>query len=82
MPENWSNVDLNSPSERDSALVDAFTFDTLLLEINCNIKEITPQAVRAQFEESLKLNIEQAREIFNDNLENIVKQAIKERNGK
>ena len=75
---NWSNVDLNS-HEVDSALIDELTFETLLLEINCNIRDINKITVREQFESDLNNRIEEAKSIFESNLNNIVKKAKKER---
>jgi len=76
---DWSNIDLNSEYERDLDILSSYDFDTLLLEINCNVKEINKLTVLAQFEESLKANIETARSIVKDNLANIVKKAKEER---
>ena len=80
---NWDNLDLTEDShERDANLIDGLTFDTLLLEINCNIKEINPEAVMNQFYDDLNSRVEEAKSVFVDNLTNIVKQAKKERAGK
>ena len=77
---NWNNVDLkDGSSERDSNLIDGLTFDTLLLEIHCNIKEIDIKTVSEQFEEGLRGRVREAQEVFKSNLNNIVKQAKKER---
>jgi len=77
---NWNNLDLKDGShERDSNLIDGLTFDTLLLEIHCNIKDINVHTVRHQFDEDLQGRIDEARTIFETNLLNIVKQAKKER---
>lgn len=79
MPQDWNNIDLERPYERDSNIVEPYSFETLLLEIHCNIKDITPGTVGKQFEESLAANMGEARSIFKANLDNIVKQAQKER---
>ena len=79
---NWKNIDLNSPSERQLNIIDPLTFDILLLEISCNLPEINEATIRAQFEEDLKSRIQSAREVFNDNLKNILKDALKYRNSK
>ena len=76
---NWSNVDLKDDYERDANLLDAYSFDTILLEINCNLKDINIKTVSEQFEENLKTRVEEAKSIFYSNLNNIVKQAKKER---
>ena len=81
MPHDWKNVDLDS-HEIDSALIDEFTFEDLMLVINCNIKEINEATVTKEFEELLQNKIEETRDIFKCNLKNVVKYAIKERKEK
>lgn len=76
---DWHNVDFDSPSESSRNLIENLTFDTLLLEINCNLPEINAETVAAQFEADLQSRIEEARSIFAANLENIVAHARKER---
>ena len=75
----WNNVDLKS-HEVESNILDSYSFETLLLEVNCNLPEITKETVRRQFLESLKANIETAKEIFEANLDNVVKHAQSKRN--
>jgi hypothetical protein len=74
---DWSNVDLDSESHL--SLIEGLSFDTLLLEINCNIQiqEINAKTVTEQFELDLQSRIDEAREIFRANLKNIVKKAKK-----
>jgi hypothetical protein len=79
MPNDWNNVDL-SGNERNAYLIDPLTFETLLLEIGCNSRDINEDSVRRQFEDDLLSRIQEAREVFEVNLQNIVKQARKERN--
>ena len=80
---NWNNLDLTEDShERDANLIDGLTFDTLLLEIHCNIRDINLETVEKQFDEDIKSRVNEARGIFEANLDNIVKQAKKERNRK
>ena len=77
---DWKNVNLTDGYERDQNIIDPLSFDTLLLEISCNCREINEATVKAQFEADLQSKIESAREVFNNNLQNIVKKAIEERN--
>jgi hypothetical protein len=77
---NWTKIDLDSPFELSQDILDGYSSQQLLLEINCNVKDINRQTVRAQFEESLKGKISSCREIFEANLDNYVNQALKERN--
>lgn len=76
---DWHNIDLSSPSESDSYLIDPLTFDTLLLEIGCNIRDINARTVAEQFEEDLQSRVAEAREIFAANLQNIVQYAQQQR---
>ena len=72
---NWSNLDLTSEYEKDLPILGSYNINTLLLEINCNVKEINEETIRKQFEEILKSKIDSCKEIFADNLKNITKEA-------
>ena len=76
---NWKNVNLNSPSESSQDILDGYDFDTLLLEIECNLKEITPETVRKQALHEINLKYKVAIEILEDNLLNITNHALKYR---
>lgn len=76
---NWNNIDLKS-SESSINILDPYSFDTLLLEISCNVKEISNETVKRQFFESLNSKIESAKEVFFANLDNITKEATEYRN--
>jgi len=79
---NWTNVNLSDSYERDQNILEPLNFDTFLLEISTNIKtcDLTEANIKKEFEERLKMRISEAKDIFKDNLANITKQAIKERN--
>ncbi|MGL5032645.1 MAG: hypothetical protein ACRC6M_02460 [Microcystaceae cyanobacterium] len=72
---DWKNVDLNSPCDRGLELINGLSFETLLLEIHCNLREINKETVKELFEDDLQSRIKSARKVFNDNLENIVNHA-------
>ncbi len=76
---NWKNVDLTDGYEREQDFLDGYSFDTLLLEIQCNLKEINRKTVEEQFLTVLRYKIDDAKEIFYNNIDNIVAQAKKER---
>lgn len=76
---NWNNVDLNS-HEVESNLLESYTFSILLLEVNCNVKEINRETVKAQAMESINAKYKESIEILEANLDNITKKAIEERN--
>jgi hypothetical protein len=77
---NRNNINLNSPYESSQEILDGYSFDTILLEIDCNLPVINPETVKAQFEFELQKRLRSAREVFAANLDNIVNHAIKERN--
>ncbi len=76
---DWNNVDLKSDYERNHDFLNGYSFETLLLEIACNLREINKETVRKQFETELQNRIREANEIFEANLTNIVKEAQRER---
>jgi hypothetical protein len=79
---DWSNIDLSSPCESSLNMLDAYSFDTLLLEVECNLREINKATVKAQAMESINAKYNEALSILNDNLANITKEALKYRNSK
>jgi len=79
---NWKNIDLTDNTERDLNILDPYSFNILLLEIDCNVKLINKETVRNQFKTELKRKTVEAIEIFNNNLDNIVKEAKIERQRK
>lgn len=76
---DWNNVDLTDSFNSSRNLIEGLAFDALLLEISCNLRDITPATVAAQFETDLQSRVSEAREIFAANLANIVEHARKER---
>ena len=77
---NWKAVDLNSHYERSQNLMEPYTFDQLLMEVACNIREINTETVKAQARESIKAKYNEALEILESNLLNITQTAQAERN--
>lgn len=78
---DWNNVNLNDSYERDQNFLDPYNFDTLLLEINCNIREenLNRETIKAEAEKQIKLKLACALEILESNLDNITRKAIEER---
>lgn len=70
---DWNNMDMESPYERDQNILDNYTFSDLILEMECNAKELTLEALESQFNETLKLHVNSAKEVFEANKENILK---------
>ena len=76
---NWNNIDLNSHEIRANIL-DAYDFETLLLEIDCNVRDINEYTIRKQFKDTMDAKIRSAYEVFEANLENILIKALEDRN--
>ena len=70
---NWSNLDLNDEYQRNLPVLDSYDIETLLLEINCNIKDKTKENIRKHFLEILQNKHTEAIEILESNLDNIIK---------
>ena len=77
---DWTNINLEDGYERDQNILDPYSFDTLLLEIHCNLKNINAETVKQQFDAILQSKIDIARDVFKANLANIVTKAKQERN--
>jgi hypothetical protein len=77
---DWKNVNLESSYERAQNILDPYNFETLLLEINCNLRDINKETVRAEAMAQIRAKFEQAIHILDENLENITQKAIEERN--
>ena len=76
---DYLNIDLTNDRERNTDILNGYDFETLFLEISCNLTEINEETVKQQFYESLNSKIQSAKDIFNANLKNIVKYAQEER---
>ena len=76
---DYLNIDVNSDYERNADILDGYNLETLFLEISCNLTEVNEETVKKQFYESLNSKIQSAKDIFNANLQNIVKYAQEER---
>jgi hypothetical protein len=76
---NWENVDLDS-WQVSLPLVDGLSFSEFLLTLDCSCSVVTAEAVRKQFEEELMSRVEDAREVLEANLSNIVIKANKTKN--
>jgi formiminotetrahydrofolate cyclodeaminase len=72
---DWNNIDLKNDYECSREILTGYRFETLLMEISCNLREINKETVKKQFETELNNRIREAREIFEANLSNIVKEA-------
>ena len=78
---DWSNIDLSSAYERNLNILEPYDFETLLLELSCNIRtsDLSEGAILKQFNESLDSKVQSAKEIMKDNLKNVLKYELKER---
>lgn len=79
---DWTNINLDSGYERDLDILDSYDFNSLLLEVECNLKEINKETISKHFEAVIKERVRSAKEVFYNNLNNIVKNAVESRNHK
>jgi len=77
---NWQNVDLSNAYERSLNMLEPINFDMFLLEIECNERNINKEVLQKHFLNVLQARTEEAKEIFNDNIDNLLKDALKTRN--
>jgi len=78
---DWANINLDSPYERDQNILDPYDFDTLLLEIGCNIRDedLTASNIEKHAQEVLRAKYQEALSIVGNNIQNIRDKAIEER---
>ena len=76
---DWKNINLRSSYERTQNILDSFDSETLLLEVECNLKVINKDTVKAQALLSMKKKYEPAIEILMDNLDNLTNEALRQR---
>lgn len=76
--QEWSDLDLTG-SNLDRSILDAYTFGGLLLEVGCNLPELTYAAMDRQFEDTLQSKVTSAREVYEANRESIYLHAIANR---
>jgi len=76
--QEWTDLDLTG-SNLGRAILDEYTFGGLLLEISCNVREITPASIRLQFHRELQAKTRSAIEVFEANAESIFLHAVSQR---
>lgn len=78
---DWKNIDLESGYEKSQNLMDGYTFEQLLLEVYCNLKEenLTPEEIKKHALSVFKAKYSEAIEILDSNLINITNYAKNER---
>lgn len=77
---NWSNIDLNSSCERSLNILEPYDFDTLLLEVSCNIRseDLCVEVIKNHAMQSLMAKHREAVQVLSDNIQNITDKAIAE----
>lgn len=78
---DWTKVDLKDNYERNQTFLDGYSFDTLLLELQCNYpkEKLTKEVVMKHVTSIIENNVAEAFSIINDNLDNIIKTSLDER---
>lgn len=60
-------------------LLDGITFDDIITQVHCNCRHITPDAVRKEVDDLLKLRLADMRELLERNIDTIMTEAGKGR---
>ena len=60
---------------QDDCVLDPITFDHIILALHAGEKNITAEAARRIFEESVEMNLEDARFILEKNMDEILRRA-------
>tara|TARA_R110002020_G_scaffold328142_1_gene544062 strand:+ start:1125 stop:1367 length:243 start_codon:yes stop_codon:yes gene_type:complete len=78
---DWKNVDLENGYEKSQNLMENYTFEQLLLEVYCNLREenLTEKEIKKHALSVFNAKLREAKEILNDNLVNITNHAKNER---
>jgi len=75
---DWKNVDLNSNYEKSKNLLENYTFEQLILEVICNIRntDINEETVKKHALEVFNAKLEEAKDILKCNLTNITNHIV------
>ena len=75
---DWENVNLKSDYQKSLNILEPYNFEILLLELYTNIPnhKMTKEEITKHFNLVLNAKVNEAKEIFEANLQNILKQAI------
>jgi len=78
---DWKNIDLENGYEKSQNLMENYTFEQLLLEVYCNLREenLTEKEIKKHALSVFNAKLREAKEILNDNLVNITNHAKNER---
>lgn len=66
--------DFSHPSDKDAALLDGYSYESLLMELNCNLQrhDTTPEKVMAHFESVIASRLGDARHLLELNMNRII----------
>ena len=78
---DWNNIDLSSGYERNLNILDPYNFESLLLELHCNIptKDLTKATVLSHAKDVIKAKYIEAMEVLESNAENVLKHELEDR---
>ena len=77
---DWLNVDLSSPYEREQDFLSGYDFETLLLEVQCNLRELIEEAILKHAYTEIDAKAREAKAIVKANIKAILKEAVDYRN--
>lgn len=61
-------IKMENMNNRFDSILDGFSIDDLMLMVNCNEKEVNEKTIKKCFEELMKIQIEEAREMLNQKM--------------
>lgn len=73
------NFRLGEDLSLEDNLMDGFTFEDIILQVHCNCRSINEKAVRQEVKELVLLRMEDMTELLDQNIDVIIKEAMKGR---
>ena len=64
----------------EDSILDGITFAELILQVHCNCRKVTPEAVKKEMNELLETKMEDMRFLLEKNIDRIMEEALKGRN--
>ena len=61
-------------------ILDAITFDEVIMTVHCNCRNITREAVQREFKNILEIRMQDMKYLLNDNIDEIIAKAKEGRN--
>lgn len=78
---DYNNINLSDSYEVEQNILDPYSIDTLLLELHTSFRkeDITKEKVLDHINKAIQYKVDEAKCIFNANIDNIIKHALKDK---